>query len=550
VLLIASGQTVSSGRAGISAPDKKWRPGKVDPYCPPGLADMTVPEAFLAQARRSPSMPIVADQTSGVRTNRQLILGVRLLADHVASLPGETVGVMLPASVGATASFLAVQFAGKTPAMINWTLGLANVEHCLDLANIQSVVTARALVDRLARQGVDFGDLAERFVFIEDIRKSLTRREKLKAALASYGPGAFRLPKRPTSETAVVLFTSGSESTPKAVPLSHRNLLSNLDDIYQCFNVTAVDAMLGILPPFHSFGLATSVILSLGLGLRTVYHPDPTDSATVGEMAGAYQATLLAGTPTFLAGVLQATPAEMLTSLRLVVSGAEKCPDRLYETLSRQCPQTTVLEGYGVTECSPVISVNHQDDPMAGTIGPPMASLEWAIVDPDTLARRSHGERGMLLVRGPSVFGGYLNHSGASPFIEMEGKQWYRTGDLVVADADGVLTFSGRLKRFVKIGGEMISLPAVETILSDAFDPGDAEGPVLAVSHAGEEGHAEIVLFSTIALERQAANDAIRAAGLSGLHNVRRVISVDSLPLLGSGKVDHRSLQGTLSNHK
>ena len=549
VLLIASGQAVSGGRVSVDAPDKTWRPGKIDPYCPPDLADMTVPQAFLAQVRRAPSQPIVADQTSGVRTNRELVLGVRLLGDRIAQLPGETVGVMMPASVGATASFLAVLFAGKTPAMVNWTLGLKNVLHCLELAGVQRIVTARALVDRLARQGVDLGGLSEMFVFIEDIRAGLGRWAKIKAAAASYGPGAFGPPKRPTPETAVILFTSGSESTPKAVGLTHRNLLTNLVDMYQRVRISAVDAMFGILPPFHSFGLATSVILPLCLGLRTVYHPDPTDSATLGEIAGAYQTTLLAGTPTFLAGILQATPAaEKLSSLRLVVSGAEKCPDRLYQALRRQCPQTTVLEGYGATECSPVISVNHQDDPMPGTIGRPMASLAWAVVDPETLERRSPGERGMLLVRGPSVFGGYLNYTGASPFVAFEGHPWYRTGDLVVADTDGVLTFSGRLKRFVKIGGEMISLPAVEEVLNDAFDSGDSDGPVLAVSHAGEEGHAEIVLFATIAVERQAANEAIRSAGLSGLHNVRRVIRVESLPLLGSGKVDHRALRRTLGD--
>jgi long-chain-fatty-acid--[acyl-carrier-protein] ligase len=190
-----------------------------------------------------------------------------------------------------------------------------------------------------------------------------------------------------------------------------------------------------------------------------------------------------------------------------------------------------------VTECSPILSLSDEHDPRPGTIGKPLPSVEHVVLDLDTGGPAGPGQQGLLLVRGPSVFAGYLHYDGESPFMAFEGQQWYRTGDLVSEDADGVLTFRGRLKRFVKLGGEMISLPAVESVLERHFlAENQAEaGPVLAVQATADEEHPELVLFTTLATDRETVNRAIREAGLSGLHNIRRVIRVDDLPLLGTG---------------
>jgi long-chain-fatty-acid--[acyl-carrier-protein] ligase len=204
-----------------------------------------------------------------------------------------------------------------------------------------------------------------------------------------------------------------------------------------------------------------------------------------------------------------------------------------------------VLEGYGITECSPIVSANRPGRERRGTIGEPVGSLQTAVVDPETLQPVAHGDRGMLLVRGPSVFGGYLKHEGEPPFVEYQGRTWYRTGDLVRLDENDQLVFCGRLNRFVKLGGEMISLPAIESVLEQALSLPGEEGPTVAVEATPGE-HPELVLFTTAAASREVVNRHLRDAGLSPLHNIRQIRQLESIPLLGSGKTDHRAIRALL----
>jgi long-chain-fatty-acid--[acyl-carrier-protein] ligase len=317
-------------------------------------------------------------------------------------------------------------------------------------------------------------------------------------------------------------------------------------DVIAAVHLGAGDRMLGMLPPFHSFGLNCTMLLPLCAGLPVAFHPNPTDSAVLARLIEAYGITLLVGTPTFLNGILRAATDAHLRSLRLVVAGAEKCPAHVYETLARRFPQVTVLEGYGITECSPVVSLSDPAAPRPGTIGRVLPSFSYALQDLETGGRAAPGKAGMLLVRGPCVFGGYLRYDGPSPFVDFEGGSWYRTGDLVSESADGILTFVGRLKRFVKLGGEMISLPAIEEVLGRSFLRGDEDKPVLAVESTPHDLNPELVLFTTLDLSREAANRALKEAGLSALHNLRRVVRVDAIPLLGTGKADYRALRDRL----
>jgi len=289
------------------------------------------------------------------------------------------------------------------------------------------------------------------------------------------------------------------------------------------------------------------VVAPAAIGLPIVYHANPTEALTLARVMDAYRATIMLGTPTFLGGILRAAPdPALLSSLRVVVTGAEKCPERTYAALARACPRATVLEGYGITECSPIVAANRMEKPVPGTVGKVLPSLEYALVDPETGQPTPVGERGLLLVRGPSVFGGYLGDGVASPFVEHDGKQWYQTGDLLSADADGVLTFRGRLKRFVKIGGEMISLPAIEAALAPHFAATGDEAPTIAVVATADETRPELLLFTTRSAERAAVNQHIRAAGLSPLHNISDVVRIDEIPLLGNGKTDYRALAQSL----
>jgi long-chain-fatty-acid--[acyl-carrier-protein] ligase len=273
-----------------------------------------------------------------------------------------------------------------------------------------------------------------------------------------------------------------------------------------------------------------------------VFHPNPTESALLAKVIERYKATVLFGTPTFLGGIVRVAGDRQLASLRLAVTGAEKCPESLFATLAERWPSVSVLEGYGITECSPVVAVNPMDEPVPGTIGKLMPSVEGAVVDLELTRRVPSGETGMLLVRGPSIFGGYLNYAGESPFVNFEDTLWYRTGDLVAESIDGRLTFKGRLKRFVKLGGEMVSLPAIEAVLQRRFGEAD-DGPVIAVEAIGHPDHPDVVLFTRRPADRGEVNALIKDAGLSALHYVRQVIPVESIPVLGTGKTDYRALK-------
>ena len=541
VILAASGQGVSARQMDLPPPSPRWfeRHGDEVLAAPAGK---TIPEVFLAQASAGPARVIVADPIAGERTYRDLVTAVMLLKPVLEKIDGPYVGVMLPASVGAAAVYLACLFAGKTPVMVNWTTGSRFLRHSLDHLQVRRVVTARAMVKRLRSLGTDLSGIEERFLYAEDLREGLSLPRKLAAAARSRLSWGDLRRARPREE-ALILFTSGSESLPKAVPLTHANVLANVRDIPSMLAVRESDILLGMLPPFHSFGIVVTTVFPLCVGLRTVFHTNPTEGAILARIIETYRVTTVAGTPTFLAGILRSTHDGQLASLRVAVTGAEKCPRELLDSLARRYPGLTVLEGYGITECSPVVSATSERDPVRGSIGRLLPSVEGVLLDEETGARAAPGKAGVLLLRGPSIFNGYLNYDGRPPFVTFEGKSWYRTGDLVRQAPDGNLYFEGRLSRFVKIGGEMISLPAIESVLEPHFRTGPDEGPVMAVDAAGPPERPEVVLYTARPAERDRVNGWLREAGLSPLHNVRQIVHVDTIPVLGTGKTDYRTLR-------
>lgn len=509
-------------------------------------AGTTLATVFIAQAARGLDRVVLADQIGGVRTYRDVITGVLALVPMIKQFPGDYIGLMFPASAGAGVLYLATVFAGKIPVMVNWTVGSRNMTHSLDLLGVKVVLTAGRVVQRIESQSGSLGALKDRFVLVEELGKTLGKGAKLQAWLGARTFWRRRLASAMVRDTAVVLFTSGSENVPKAVPLTHANLLANLRDFTKVFHFTPQDRLIGILPPFHSFGLTCTMLLPLCSGIPVAYHPNPTEGAMLARLIEAYRITLLVGTPTFLGGVLRVVRGSELDSLRAVITGAEKCPDAIFDMIRRQWPAMKVIEGYGITECSPVVSANEEMNPQPGTIGKPLPSVEVALVDVDTGVRVEGRRPGMLLVRGPSIFGGYLNYDGATPFVDFEGQSWYRTGDLVSRREDGSLVFSGRLKRFVKLGGEMLSLPAIEEALSRYYVKSTDEEPVIAVEATPVELNPELVLFTIRDLDREDVNNRIKEAGLSPLHNIRVIRQIEKIPVLGTGKTDYRSLKEML----
>ena len=492
----------------------------------------------------------MADRLSGVLTYRKLLVGTRLLSKRMRAIPGSAIGVMLPASVAVDIVFLSLHIAGKLPVMLNWTTGPAALAHAVEKLRVTHVITSRKLIDRL---GIEVP--GAEYIFLEDLRGGIGKAEALATLLATYvAPHRFlqAVPRVDPDDPAVVLFTSGSESTPKAVPLSHRNLITNARGGLLALAATRGDAMLACLPPFHSFGLTGNIIAPLLGGIRLVCHPDPTDAPGLVRAIAAYRPTLLVTTPTFLGYIFSAAdhgymvPADDLRSLRVIVTGAEKSPEAIFARGAELAPGATILEGYGITECSPIVAANQIGGVKAGTVGRPLAGVEVCVVDPESKQPLPAGSTGVLLVRGPSVFHGYLAYDGPDPFLTVNGQRWYYTGDLVQLDDEGFVHFRGRLKRFLKAGGEMISLPALEEPLARLHPPAE-NGPQVAVEGIETPQGRWIVLFTTRDLALRQANAVLSKAGFRGVMRLDDVVRLDAIPVLGTGKTDYKLLRARVA---
>lgn len=543
-ILAASGKLLDAGNSEIQKISEKWFSSSTAPLVMPTGEKITT--LFLNQALAHPNKVILADQISGCKTYRDLLTAIFLLKPLIENIPGDRIGIMLPASVSSTIIYLTVLFSGKTPVMYNWTVGRSNLAHGIDQTKTTHIISANALYKRIAEQGTDLDSLETDWIFLEDVAASMSLPQKM-SALAKATFSAKTLEKSTVAETAAILFTSGSESMPKAVPLSHGNIIANLQDFSTMLSFCEDDSLLGMLPPFHSLGLTGTVILPVCLGLKTSYHPNPTESVTLAKLVGSFKTTTLIGTPTFINGILQVGNEEQLKSIRLVFTGAEKCPESVYTKLTEVNQKVTLCEGYGITECSPLVSLNTVDDNNPGTIGKVVPSIEYVIIDLESNQRVKRGDRGILLLRGPSIFDGYLNDTTDKGFHQYDSRRWYQTGDFVRENENGVLVFSGRKKRFIKLGGEMISLPAIESALLKHF-PNTSDGsPALAIEATSSLEHPEVVLFTTVSLLREEVNGVIRNAGLSPLYNIRKIVSIDEIPVLGTGKTDYKLLKELLN---
>jgi long-chain-fatty-acid--[acyl-carrier-protein] ligase len=507
----------------------------------------TLSAAFLARATRNPKDVVICDDRSGALTYERMLVGTLLLAAKFRDLPGDNVGLLLPSSVGCTIAFLALHLAGKLPVLLNWTTGPVNVEHAAKLTGLKKVVTSKVFIDRtqIAVPGTEY-------VYLEDVRGTVGKIESLRTLLAvRYFPKSTvrktLAPLNPDPQRyAVVLFTSGSEKAPKAVPLTHANIIYEQRAAVGPLKLTRADSILSFLPMFHSFGLTIAGLYPVLCGVKMVTHPDPTDAGGIVKKIAAYKPTIVCGTPTFLGFILDRAAPGDLDSLQIIASGAEKCPDAVFDKAKRLAPQGEILEGYGITECSPCVAVNPRGGSVRGTLGPPIPGVEVCSLDLDTGAVLPSGTMGMLHVHGPVVFPGYLGHDGPSPFKEIDGKSWYVTGDLGTLDSGGRVVLHGRLKRFLKAGGEMISLPALEEPFTRLYPPGD-DGPRVAVEGVELPNGRKIVLFTTGPASLKDANALLQKEGFRGVMRLDEVRQVDKIPVLGTGKTDYKVLRGMIA---
>ena len=370
--------------------------------------------------------------------------------------------------------------------------------------------------------------------------------QKIKAAVKAI---KFKIPTD-ISKIAVVLFTSWSEALPKTVELTHKNILYDILWTAWLVWLKMNDVELCYLPPFHSFGFILWIAIPLITWVRIVFTPDPNDSKTIANLTEHTKTTFIASTPTFLNGVVQSAKENQLDSLRFAVVWAEKCPKDLFTKFSKKAPKATIIEWYWITECSPIIAVNpfkRNAKIKRWTVWLPILWESVKIVDIDTNKELPVNKEWMILIRWLNMFWWYIDPNLESPFVEIDWSQRYRTWDLWFFDKDGYLTISWRLKRFVKIAGEMISLPAIETLLSRKWKKKDWT-ECLAIEAEEKDWDVLLTLFTTEKLEKSEVNKYLHEQWARNLVSIDSIIQLKKIPMLGTWKVDHVQLKWILES--
>jgi acyl-[acyl-carrier-protein]-phospholipid O-acyltransferase/long-chain-fatty-acid--[acyl-carrier-protein] ligase len=505
-----------------------------DPLSPydPTRARRTLFSALLEAANKfGVERKILIDGDERALSYQQLIRAAFALgyALKKGTRSGESIGVLLPTGIGVVISVFALSAYGRVPAMLNFTAGLHNLRAAIRMAKVKRVVTAHRFIELGKFESIE-AELRQQceLVYLEDVRESLPMRAKAAAAIGGYAPrlvAARQSPDRP----AAILFTSGTEGEPKGVVLSHANILANVEQVRSHLVLFEDDVLFNPLPTFHSFGLTVGALMPVYLGVKGVLHPTPRQPREVVRRIREHRATIVLATDTFVSQYVRAAADDDLSSLRLAVCGAERLHDETRQLVRRKC-LVELLEGYGVTEASPVISANQPGANRPGTVGHVVHGLETRIEPVEGI-----GEGGRLLIRGPNVMLGYL-HAGAPGEIQPPPDGWHDTGDVVCMDEDGYLAIRGRLKRFAKVAGETVSLTVVENCASALWP--DHSHAAVAVR---EERRGESIVLVTTNPEASRSDLLVwlRNHGVSELAVPRRVIAVSDVPLLGSGKIDY-----------
>jgi acyl-[acyl-carrier-protein]-phospholipid O-acyltransferase/long-chain-fatty-acid--[acyl-carrier-protein] ligase len=443
------------------------------------------------------------------------------------------IGIMIPTSAGCILTKIAILMSGRTPVMINYSTGAEqNVRYAQSKCDFRTIITSKALLEKIECAHVDG------MVYIEDIMASVTTGLKVRAALTAALPAALikkLVHSGHEDDTAVILFTSGSEKDPKAVELTHKNILSNINSVSPVFEFRSDDVFMCTLPLFHVFGLTVNLWLPICYGMKMLTYANPLDFKKVCSIVREQKATFLVGTPSFFWGYLRKSEQGDFDSLRIALTGADKCPDSLREGFKNK-HNITVYEGYGATECSPVISTNTPEFNRPGSVGKPIPGIQVRIENYETGEECAVGEDGRILVKGNSVMKGYFNDFEQTSLHIRRG--WYDSGDMGNLDADGYLWHVGRLKRFVKIGGEMVSLVKIEDVL-EKFLPEDSHCCVVEIPDAIKG--ARIVAVVTTPLDEKTV---LKRMGeyLPSIALPKIFLVWETLPKMGSGKIDFRKI--------
>lgn len=471
---------------------------------------------------------IMAEDITGTVSYYKAIVGSYILGGKLRSILGreETVGVMLPNSIGHLLTLFSLCYLVKTPAILNFSAGAENNIDCSEMAGVRTILTSRTFIEKGKFEELEARLAAKfRIVYLEDVKEQVGLADKL-SGLSKYIIG-----EKAAGDGSLILFTSGSESKPKGVVLRHENILANINQASSVIDYTPRDKMLNALPMFHSFGLTAGTLLPVLNGVEVFLYPSPLHYKILPEIAYDRNVTLLLGTPTFLFGYAKYAHHYDFYSLRYVLAGGEKLKDEVRQIWQDKFG-IRIFEGYGTTETAPVLSLNSPLFNRAGTVGRFLPGIEYRI---DEVPGVEAG--GNLLVKGPNVMAGYLLYG--KGFIPAP--EWYDCGDIVSIDHDGFISIKSRLKRFAKISGEMVSLDAVEKVAEQCFGTDCNAAVNVPDAKKGEK----IILYT---LHKNASKQTIREfmsrTRQSMLAMPAEVIIVDKFPLLGSGKTDYVTLKG------
>lgn len=502
----------------------------------------TLPEAVNRMARIMPEKVVLEDATNQSLTYRRLTLGADLLGGALRrrlKSGVEPVGVLLP-NVNATPALLfALWSVGKVPAMLNFSTGAAMMVSCLKLAGITQVVTSKKFLERGRIASQPFLEAGIELIHLEEVREGIPAATKMAGLIRHrLRPGLEEGGVSPDS-TAAILFTSGSEGVPKGVELSHRNILANIHQMLAVTDLADNDRVFNCLPMFHSFGLTVGTLLPLVRGMYAFVYPSPLHYRMVPVIFYDKFCTVFLSTNTFLNGYARKAHPYDFRSMRYLFAAAEKLQEATAEVWASKFG-VRILEGYGATECAPCVAVNTPLEPRHGTVGKRLPGIEIRLEPVEGVE-----EGGRLHVRGPNVMKGYLNKDAHAEFAAKGG--WYDTGDIVSIDGEGYFRVLGRLKRFAKVSGEMVSLTAVEDALAGAFPHYGIRCQVAVVSQPDpDKGERLIAATNEPKLTLEEIRNAIKAKGLGNLCVPRAIQVVKEIPKLGTGKINHRELRRLL----
>jgi acyl-[acyl-carrier-protein]-phospholipid O-acyltransferase/long-chain-fatty-acid--[acyl-carrier-protein] ligase len=519
-----------------------------------------LPRAMIRNLRKSMFRAKVADTTGIELTGGKLLAAIivvrRLLLRHVLKNDERYVGLLLPPSVGSVITNAALSMTGRITANLNYTASPEVLNACIRRAGIRRILTSRKVLDNPAMEKFKTSLDAE-FVYLDDLRERALRGDKLLGILGAFlAPGflldrTLGLHKIRGDDIATVIFTSGSTGMPKGVMLTHHNIATNVEAVDQVVHPKPNDALLGIVPFFHSLGFTVTLWGPLLLDIRAAYHFSPLDTRIVAKLAATRHATILLATPTFLRNYLRRCDPQELETLEVVVAGAEKLPISLCDAFEQKFGVRPV-EGYGTTELSPLVSVNvplsrskhHQINAKEGSVGRPVPGVSVKAVDPETFEDLPIGTAGMLLVKGPNVMKGYLGQPEETAKVMRDG--WYITGDIALVDTDGFIHITGRLSRFSKIGGEMVPHLRIEDAIQKVLG-GEESGQLhFVVTSVPDEKRGERLVVVHTMLDRTPADICSKLA-TSGMPNLwipsaDSFIEVEAIPVLGSGKIDLKAV--------